>query len=91
MKTVWKYEIRGGLKTPVPLPDGAKVVHAGLDPTGAPCVWAEVDTEAKTKKTTFFLIGTGHEIPDKTTHLGSFIDGPFVWHVYSIIWSDHVK
>ena len=28
--------------------------------------------------------GTGHVIPDGAEHLGSCIDGPFVWHLYDM-------
>lgn len=28
--------------------------------------------------------GARHEVPDDARHLGSTIDGPYVWHVYEV-------
>ena len=32
----------------------------------------------------FEVYGTGQPIPLHTEHVGTFFDGPFVWHVYEI-------
>jgi len=60
-----------------------KVVLVGSDPaTGYPAVWIETRTGLRNQTREFHVIGTGHEIPENCTHVGSFIAAPFVWHVY---------
>lgn len=63
-------------------------MHVGLDPNGCPCVWALVDLSRPIQPDTYtiFIHGTGHPLPDDTAgrdHLGSFVDGSFVWHVFA--------
>jgi hypothetical protein len=44
----------------------------------------EVDTQNPPENFEVNVVGTGHELNKKTTnvHAGSFVQGPFVWHVY---------
>jgi hypothetical protein len=80
---VYKYPITIG-RTDLNLPVEAKIVHVGLDPSGAPCLWAEVDPYSDRERRTFVIIGTGHGVPEKATHIGSVVDEMYVWHVYEI-------
>lgn len=83
MRTVYKFPLAGVLAgMPLSVPTVGKIVHAGPDPEGRLCVW--VDHEIGAPLTTQIAIfGTGHPIPDnKWVHGTTFIDGPFVWHVY---------
>jgi len=84
---VWKYTIHPeALPSMHTVPEGAKVVHVGLDPKGDWCVWAEVDAgagERTVRKWT--VVGTGHEIPDTWEYLGSWAEPPvYVWHMYEV-------
>lgn len=58
------------------------IVRVDLDPLGQPCIWCEVETTSKPLPVIIFIVGTGNPIPDEAKHIGSFIQGPFVWHVY---------
>jgi hypothetical protein len=62
-----------------------RFLHAGIDPAGRPCVWLEVrpDEPESGIVREFQMFGTGHVVPDEGwEHCGSFVDGPFVWHIY---------
>jgi hypothetical protein len=78
---VWKYPV--GTAAKVQVPKGGKVIHVGPDPTGVPCVWIEVDVgETVTEERTFAVFGTGHPLSKGWHHRGSFVDAPYVWHIY---------
>jgi hypothetical protein len=82
MKTIFKYPI-GILRYQVVNSfQGAKPVHVGFDPQGQPCIWMEVDTQNPPENFVVNVIGTGHDLPTLGAHAGSFLQGPFVWHVY---------
>jgi len=51
-----------------------------------PCIWAQVNLPSPTVVKRFRIYGTGHEIdPFETiSHVASFQQGPFVWHMYEI-------
>lgn len=92
MTTVFKYPLTTSTRhghnvtdrLTLTLPKAAEIVHVGLDPNGTPCLWAVVDTKVGTEKVTVLTVGTGHPLPDDTDkHLGSFTQGPFVWHVFT--------
>lgn len=83
MNTIYKYQFTIDDDQPLGLPEGADPVHVGLDPQGNPCVWAAVDTEAAIEERRLYVRGTGHPMPnDYKVMLGSFTQGPFVWHVF---------
>ena len=83
MKTIYKYPIKITDEQEITMPQGAKVIHAGRDPEGTPCVWAQVDTEAKPEPVSILVYGTGNPMKyEPLAHVGSFNQGPFVWHVY---------
>jgi hypothetical protein len=83
---VWKYEI-GPVRGVVQLhmPRYAVPIHVGHDPGGIACLWAMVDPREERETVTFQLVGTGDEIPADIypgDHVGSWVDGPFVWHLF---------
>lgn len=83
MKTIYKYSFNIKDEQLLELPATADPVHVGLDPQGQPCLWAVIDTDLKTETRKLYVRGTGHWIPeDYKTMLGSFTQGPFVWHVF---------
>lgn len=84
MRTIWKFPIPIHEHTALVMPTGAKILSVGLDPSNAPSMWCEVDSAAKPVPRDIYVIGTGNTMPSKAVqHVGSFRDGPFMWHVYT--------
>lgn len=91
-RTVFKYRIDSALDDPVFMPRDAVEVLVGHQGRHV-FVWAEhwlpeeEGEEKRMEKRRYGVYGTGHEIPDEATHVGSFLtqpDGAFVWHVYRL-------
>jgi hypothetical protein len=59
-----------------------KVLHVGLDPAGAASMWIEMTPGMYVEVVDFYIVPTGGGVPDKAEHVGSLVQGPFVWHVY---------
>jgi hypothetical protein len=82
MKTIYKYKIEG--TEIISLPPNAKVIHAAMQ-NGAPHIWVEYPVnDSELESRTFMVCGTGFELEDDDIHLGSMIDGMFVWHIYEM-------
>lgn len=82
-KTIWKFpfQIIDGFQ--LEMPKGSHIVL--VEPQEEqPCIWAEVDSEAPMELRTFLLFGTGHAVvnSDFASHVASFQQPPFVWHLY---------
>jgi len=85
MKTVYKYHIQITDIQEIDMPFGAELLHAGLDPAGLPCVWAHVDNLNTSESVKIAVTDTGSPMPEgDVEHVGSFVDGSFVWHVWRI-------
>ncbi len=83
MKTVYKYlvSLREDLWHDIPV--GARFVHVDRDTREeALAVWAEVDPNAPREKVQFAAHGTGGDVPDFKTYVGSVKVGAYMWHVY---------
>ena len=64
------------------LGDDPKVVHVGQQ-DGHAFLWIEHDAAAPiTPKLDFGCFGTGWDIPPGYEHVGTYLNGAFVWHVY---------
>lgn len=59
-----------------------KIVAVGLDPLNQPCVWVELVPGDYLVFMPIQIVGTGRYIGQGKQHQGSFIQGPFVWHIY---------
>lgn len=88
MRIVWKHAIRVNLITEQLWVPGTKIVHVEADPKDSwysALIWVEHDPAlsgtGRRVKLRFF--GTGHEIPDGWTHVGTVVTNPFVWHLYA--------
>lgn len=82
MRTIYKFPLTSGFTslTDVRVLKPVRIAH---DPTGQPCAWLEVDTEAEPNGCAGTVVGTGEPLPkDAGEYAGSFHEGPFVWHVY---------
>lgn len=84
MNTIYKYPIEITDDQTIDMPEGAQVVHAGLDPQGQPCLWAKVNNRVRTEPRRIQVRGTGHPLPDDAEWVGTFTQGPFVWHVFTL-------
>lgn len=84
---VYKYNFYPASHFDVLLPEGAKILKA--DKQGdAYCMWALVDIDAKEQVRHFRWAGTGHDITEpqeNLRHVGTFFDGPYVWHIFEIL------
>ena len=85
MKVVWKFALGMGLNV-ITVPVGAKIVHIEMQ-DGFPQLWAEISdpSSSHVEVRQFEIFGTGHPIPDKAQHVGTFLDPPYVWHVYELV------
>jgi hypothetical protein len=89
MDTIYKFPFEITDMQEIEMPMAAQIIHVGLDPSGTPCLWAEVDPTAPATHRKIAVIGTGNPLDfghDYTSarHLGSLVQGPFVWHVYEV-------
>lgn len=87
-RTIWKFPASAQVAD---VGDSPRIIHFGPDPQGTPCVWIEHDPTVvrvrlepvdRLRPFHWYIVGTGHTIPDGQRHAGSCVDGPFVWHVY---------
>jgi len=87
MKTVYKYELQltDYQRITVPCAGLSDILQVGLDPKGQLCIWCLVQTHATLTETyDIFIVGTGNPVPNEAKiHLGSVVQGPFVWHVFT--------
>lgn len=45
-------------------------------------VWTEEDEQVEPSMRPVGIFGTGYSVSDDYEHLGSVLDGSFVWHLY---------
>lgn len=81
MRGVWKYQTQAG-RAAAPMANGP-VVLVGRDLSGEVCVWIDGDLSDSTLRA-FRVFGTGQEVPPSAEHVGSWVEAPFVWHVYEV-------
>lgn len=82
MTTIWKYPLASKWVENVAV-RMIRPVHVGLDPTGRPSVWIEVDPEGEATNCTVSIVATGEPIPeDAGEFAGTFVERDFVWHVF---------
>lgn len=84
MKAIWKYQLELTDKQVIEAPMNARALSVGLDPAGDLCVWMEVERDVFNHGKTFYIVGTGHPLPDEQfiEFIGSVKQDPFMWHVY---------
>lgn len=85
-RAIYKYPMFGSVGDTVliEMPVGAQIVYADTQ-DHVPTMWAIVPREGPTEHRLFTVIGTGHELPEGVLHhLGTFYEGPFVWHLLEI-------
>jgi len=60
---------------------GAEIVHFAMQ-GDRPCMWARVNPYAAVHQRKFWIHGTGFEIPDSHTYIGTTQHGDFAWHLF---------
>jgi hypothetical protein len=81
MKTVYKYPFPIMDDFTLTLPAGALLLKADMQ-GHQPMLWAQVDTDRPLVAYRFFVSGTGHPLPDDLSHVATFFNEPFVWHLW---------
>lgn len=82
MRTIHKYPFGVAHTFSVPLPVAHEVVHVDMQGDAQPTMWVEVDTSTDTIPFEFHVVGTGHQVPNGTAHVGTVQMDVFVWHLY---------
>lgn len=65
------------------LPAGYRLRHVGHQ-DGEPMLWVEGDPSTISKPVTFAVLGTGKLIPGNWEWVGTYQEGPYVWHVFKV-------
>lgn len=84
MKVIWKFPLEIGSENRIFVNQFYRVVLTAMDhASGKPAVWIEHDPTGTMMSRTFVIFGTGQQINGPPhAHVGSVIDGQFVWHIY---------
>lgn len=85
MLTVHKYPLEITDRQCISMPMGARVLKVDSQ-NGQPMIWALVDTERMMADHFVRIVGTGHpaeESVEARNYLGTFFQGPLVWHVFA--------
>lgn len=97
MTVIWKFRLPISRTPVIDMPDGAAIVHVGLDPEGTPSIWAIVDEAQPFTPRRFRVAMTGEPlIPDsppgvsdtataRGAYLGTFVQGAIVAHVFAAV------
>ena len=85
MKTIYKYTVTGlPLQNKIEMPKGASILSVNMQGADC-CMWALVDTESETEEREFEIVGTGWQIYDSMSYVGTcFANDGFVWHIVEI-------
>ena len=86
MSQIWKFEL--GPSAEVEMPVGAEILSVKVQ-RGRACMWALVDTLAKTEIRKFELVGTGCTIPEDMNlrFIDTFMmeEETFVLHLFEVM------
>jgi hypothetical protein len=94
VKVIYKYYLSSlqyicnGVCLSVRMPEGAVILHAGVDRDSMnSAIWAIVEPAAPEVQRTFVIYGTGWDIEnlEKLRHLSTFSYENLVFHVFEII------
>ena len=89
MTSIWRQELALVEKQEITAPGLRRIVAIDNERGGIEA-WFEVDTDAEDRTLEVYIVGTGHDVPEavtrgwESTYLGHLIDGPWVWHLYSV-------
>ena len=70
----------------IPIRTGGRIISAGLDSRGQPCVWAEVDADKEPDDVELhdiYIVTTGdHDVPANGRHIATVSTPRGIMHVY---------
>lgn len=71
--------------TAIRVPESARIIHGGLDPSGAVCVWIEQE-QGHTPKIELRFVIQKSETPFvfNARHVATFVKDWFVGHIYEV-------
>jgi hypothetical protein len=87
MRRIYKYYFEVMDETPVQMPKGAEILAVQML-KGHPCIWAEVNPDAKVETRILCIRGTGHTLKgNEGRYIGTFqaMGGDLVLHVYEAV------
>lgn len=82
MKEIWKFPCSAVYKNEIKMPEGARFLHAGLDPQNTLCVWMLVDPTAPPEIRHFYSYGTGWDVDPGQQYLATVNVGQYMWHLF---------
>ena len=85
MKVVWKFLLDlkdyANPRFELTMPRDARILTVQMQ-AGIPCLWAEVYPDNPVEVRRFAIVSTGCPVPPGVSYIGTWQDGPFVWHLY---------
>lgn len=79
-KVIYKYD----LVHTIEMPKGAQILSIQMQ-GNQPTLWALVDLSAPMEDRHFATVGTGWTVGEGFWYITTYMDGPFVWHVFEAI------
>ena len=67
--TIWKYQLEHAHQS-IDMPAGSELLRVGSQ-SNQICVWAKVDPNRPLEKREFWVVGTGHDVPDHVVYIGT--------------------
>jgi hypothetical protein len=81
MLTIYKYQFEIKDDIVIEMPEISDILSIQVQ-DGMPTMWARVDTNSKTFRRHFIVLGTGHEVRLTLPYRGTIqLDG-LVWHIF---------
>jgi hypothetical protein len=85
IKQIWKYKLDGVISS-IEIPLDGKVLTVQIQ-NEVPHIWVLVNPENQVETRGFRVVGTGHPFDDTDSkYIGTFQDGPFVWHLFEMVY-----
>lgn len=80
---IFKYPISVRPRQVLIMPSGALLLAVQMQAETA-CIWAAVDPLNSNVDRIIYTRGTGHDLDERLagSYLGTYQEGPFVWHVF---------
>lgn len=81
MTSVFKYALKIKELQTISMPQGAVPLTVQMQ-RETPCLWARVDPDLANEPVSIRIAGTGHPLYNVGAYIGTFQDGPLVFHVF---------
>lgn len=64
------------------MPNASHIVKVGIQSPGYIALWYEHSNPDRLQSRFFEVFGTGQNIQEDRHHVGTVMDGDYVWHIY---------